>query len=64
MVRKKMEKNPFVELGNILQDYGMNGDKTKARRRLNIQAYNYEKIGKKKPASLFKLLRKELKYGR
>jgi len=59
--RKGFFSNPYIELGNILQDYGMNGDRQRARRRLNIQAINYEKVGRKKPATLFRLLRKNMK---
>jgi hypothetical protein len=60
--RKKkgfFDENACLDLGNILQDYGMNGDRGRTLRMLNIQSINYRK--KKLPeADLFLKMKREL----
>ncbi len=50
----------FLDLGSILKDYGLNGDKTKTVRQLNIQSYNYKKKDSRKGARLFRIIKREL----
>jgi len=50
----------FLDLGTILREYGLNGDKNKAVRRLNIQSYNYCKKDMRKGARILRIVKREI----
>ncbi len=57
----KTKRKTFADLGNILVDFGNSGDRTKATRRLNIQAINLSRKKMPKQADLFKLMVKRIR---
>lgn len=57
---RKRKDSPFLDLGNILKEYGERGDKTRTIRQLNIQAINYKKKDLDKSARIFRMVKREI----
>jgi len=61
-MRKKRKFDAYIDLSDILKEYGQNRDRCRLNRRLSMQAYNYAKKNIK-VSELFKLIKTEINKG-